>query len=119
MEKKIKIWIKSMELCERYWGCHQMSERSLFIRGYQMPVCARCTGIIFGEIISFILFMFNYRLNYALSLLMLLPMVADGLIQYFTKYLSNNIKRLFTGFIFGIGFMQILCYIIYSLIHII
>ena len=28
--------------------CHQKSERSFFIRGNQMPVCARCIGIFLG-----------------------------------------------------------------------
>lgn len=28
--------------------CHQKSERSFFIKGNQMPVCARCTGIFLG-----------------------------------------------------------------------
>ena len=28
--------------------CHQRSDRSLFINGNQMPVCARCLGIFLG-----------------------------------------------------------------------
>ncbi|MGG7175281.1 DUF2085 domain-containing protein [Clostridium neonatale] len=25
-------------------GCHQLPDRSFFIRSYQFPICARCTG---------------------------------------------------------------------------
>jgi uncharacterized membrane protein len=28
--------------------CHQMPERSFFIDGRQLPVCARCTGLYLG-----------------------------------------------------------------------
>jgi hypothetical protein len=31
-----------------FWHCHQLQERSFFIRGRQMPLCARCTGILLG-----------------------------------------------------------------------
>ena len=26
--------------------CHQMPERSFFLDGHQLPVCARCTGLV-------------------------------------------------------------------------
>jgi uncharacterized membrane protein len=32
--------------------CHQRLERSFFLWGSQMPVCARCTGIYFGAALS-------------------------------------------------------------------
>ena len=37
-------------------GCHQIPERSFFFKGYQFPVCGRCTGVIIGEIVTIILF---------------------------------------------------------------
>ena len=33
----------------------------------------------------------------------LLPMIADGLIQGFTRYESTNWRRLVTGILFGFG----------------
>ena len=37
MNKKDKKWISMMEYGHRL-GCHQMSERSFFYKGYQFPV---------------------------------------------------------------------------------
>lgn len=37
-------------------GCHQMPERSFSYKGKQFPVCARCTGIFIGQLISYALF---------------------------------------------------------------
>jgi uncharacterized membrane protein len=116
MDKKIKIWIKAMYLFDKYWGCHQLPERSFFLKGYQFPICARCTGIIIGELISFVLFLLNYKIEVILCIILLIPLILDGTIQYFTRYISNNIKRFLTGLIFGIGFIQLILYIIYSLI---
>ena len=49
-----KQWIRLMELGEML-GCHQMPERSFFIKGFQFPVCARCIGVILSAIIATIL----------------------------------------------------------------
>ena len=48
--------------------CHRMPERSFFIRGYQFPVCARCTGFYISLIIYFIYTYFNF-VNYNIPLL--------------------------------------------------
>lgn len=112
MNYKIKIWIKLMAIFDKYWGCHQMADRSFSFRNYQFPVCARCTGIIIGEIISIIVFILHLRLNTITCTCIMLPLIVDGTVQYRTNYISNNIKRLITGLLFGFGFMQILCILI-------
>ncbi len=38
----------------------------------------------------------------------MLPLILDGTIQLFTNYESTNVKRLITGFLFGIGFCSII-----------
>lgn len=106
MNRKTEHWIKIMDWCSKYWGCHQIPERSFFISGYQFPVCARCTGIIVGYIISAIYTIIFTDLGMVLSLTLLLPMAVDGSLQLFTNYLSNNIKRFITGLLAGFGFIQ-------------
>ncbi|MCM1228046.1 MAG: DUF2085 domain-containing protein [Clostridium sp.] len=94
-----------MELFSKYWGCHQIPERSYFFLGYQLPVCARCEGMIIGELIAVILIFTGFGIKWFYCLIMFLPMLLDGIIQYKTAYTSTNIKRLLTGFLFGVGFI--------------
>lgn len=108
MNEKDKLWIKLMDWCSKYWGCHQLPERSFFICGYQFPVCARCTGIIVGYIISFLYAMCFVKMKFVLEILFIIPMVFDGLLQFLTNYLSTNIKRFVTGVLAGFGFIQML-----------
>lgn len=96
------VWIKSMEWSKKYCGCHQMPERSFFLNGYQLPLCARCTGIALGHIMAFIVAPFRV-FKYTILILMI-PMAIDGIIQYFSSYRSNNIKRIITGFLYGFAF---------------
>lgn len=42
------------------------------------------------------------------SLLLLLPLVADGAVQALTAYESQNYRRLWTGFLFGYGLANLL-----------
>lgn len=36
------------------------------------------------------------------------PLILDGTIQHFTSYNSNNLKRVLTGFLYGIAFMSLI-----------
>jgi len=102
MNKKDKLWIKTMELFSKYWGCHQIPERSFFFKGYQFPVCARCTGMIIGYLSAFIITPF-ITLNIFVLPFLCVPLVIDGIVQYKTKYLSDNFKRIISGFLYGFG----------------
>lgn len=119
MDKKTKAWVKTMELFNKYWGCHQLPERSYFIKGYQLPVCARCEGMILGELFSIILIITGIRITLPICVSMLTPLIIDGSIQYKTSYNSNNLKRIFTGIFFGVGFIYIIFYAIIMIIHLI
>lgn len=86
----------------RLCGCHCRADRSFFWRGRQFPVCARCTGMLCGMGLG--LFLCAVWLPPLwLTLLLMVPMVADGLIQLKTVYESTNLRRLWTGALFGWG----------------
>ncbi|MCR5273876.1 MAG: DUF2085 domain-containing protein [Clostridiales bacterium] len=97
-------WIFWMEFCGKYARCHQMPERSFFLGSYQFPLCARCTGIMLGRVLAVLLFPFVLLpMKTALLVLpiLMLPLPIDGITQRFTKYESNNLKRVITGILWG------------------
>lgn len=100
--KAIKIWAKLMNAA-RYTGCHQMPERSFFVCGYQFPVCARCTGVLLGQLISYALVAFRIILNPFLALALLFVMTLDWGIQFLTIKESTNSRRFATGICGGVG----------------
>lgn len=107
MDKRTRILKKSMLLAKILYGCHQMPERSFFIHGYQFPLCARCTGIMVGYLLSLLLCVLQIVFPFWLSILMLIPLIADGLFQLAFCIMSNNIRRLITGLLFGSGIICI------------
>ena len=90
----------------RLSGCHQMPERSFFIGNYQMPLCARCTGIFVGQVVLLLAYSWM-EISYA-YLLLVLPMVLDGGTQFFGWRMSNQPLRLTTGLLAGFGYMGVL-----------
>ena len=106
LSKADKAWIKAMKLCRKFSGCHQMPERSFFIGDYQMPLCARCTGIVIGHITGVVVSIFH-EVPMA-TMLATIPLMLDGTIQKLTSYESNNRKRIFTGILYGFSVMSTL-----------
>lgn len=107
LNKADKAWIKWMNLGGRI-GCHQKPERSLYLKGYQMPVCARCTGVFIGYMISAISFLFpkiKYRKRTAAAGSTI--MLADWSLQYFGLKESTNRRRFITGVLGGFGIMTL------------
>ena len=107
-EKGVDIVVLDMPLLDtRRWlpvffGCHCRSDRSFFWKGKQLPICARCTGELAGILGAVIAFPF-VQLVPAICIVMLFPMLLDGLLQSLTAYESKNWRRLFTGILFGFG----------------
>ncbi|MEH7495802.1 DUF2085 domain-containing protein [Neobacillus niacini] len=83
--------------------CHRMKSRSLTIKGYTLPICARCTGILLGYSFFPFLFVFNLDFPLWLGILLNLPMVLDGWTQKRAYRMSNNTLRLSTGIVSGLG----------------
>lgn len=92
------------------FGCHARPDRSFFFRGKQFPICARCTGELVGILLGIPLALMFGIPHFSLVLLMMVPMIFDGFLQLLTPYESGNMRRLFTGILFGIAFTFFLVY---------
>ena len=101
--------------------CHQLEERSLQVSGKALAVCARDTGIYIGIFSTFIYLHFFKRgksmtipsIKKSFLLLLLLgPLMIDGLGSYTHLFESNNPRRLVTGIAFGL----VLPYFLYPLL---
>ncbi len=90
-----------------FCGCHQRADRSFFVKGLQMPVCARCEGEIIGMVIA-IIAIFFVRPGFLVPTVLMIPMIIDGLWQNLGHHESTNLRRLSTGVLFGYGMLTIL-----------
>jgi len=89
-------------------GCHRIPERSFHIKGKQFPVCARCTGVLIGNIAAAALFLV-YALPLPFCLAGCAVMFTDWLIQRLGIRESTNIRRLITGMIGGYTLTTLYC----------
>ena len=101
------MWVKLMKAGSLY-GCHQKANRSFFINNMQMPLCARCTGVIAGSIIAYALFAF-WTPSWFLCLFGMLIMFTDWFIQHLGIKESTNMRRLLTGIIGGYAIATLFC----------
>ncbi len=99
-----------------YSVCHQIPERSFFAHTHQFPLCARCTGMYLGALLSLLFHFFRGRqrgfppLAVLLVLgLLFLAFALDGVNSFaqaflpqLTFYQTTNLLRLITGFGAGI-----------------
>lgn len=106
---KHEQWIKLMEIGDTL-GCHQMPERSFFYKGYQFPVCARCTGVIVSSIIATIIFI-KKKLPINLCIALSNVMLIDWGLQYLKIKESTNTRRFITGLIGGFGYSTLHLYL--------
>lgn len=100
-----------------YGLCHQLPERSLFAGGYQLPVCARDTGIYLGFVAGWVLLVFLARGRRPAELprwpvLLLIgvfvgSMAFDGITSYAGLRSTTNHIRLLTGMLTGWGLAAI------------
>lgn len=110
-----KLWLKLMKI-GRNVGCHQQQDRSFFYKNYQFPICARCTGIIIGELfIAPVVLLLGFN-NLVLNLFLLFIMGLDGVLQYYKILESNNIRRFITGLGAGYAITSLLVYVIVLII---
>lgn len=103
-----KRWLHLMDIGE-HLGCHQMPERSFFYKGYQFPVCARCTGVILSSILAVIVFA-KKKISVVTCILMSSVMLIDWTIQRLGIKQSTNKRRFITGLIGGFGYATLHLY---------
>lgn len=92
--------------------CHQNPQRTLFIAGIPLPLCARDTGIYLGIFIVLVYCLVrgrmkadavpSTRISIVLALLMV-PMMVDAVTSYISIRKTDNITRLVTGIFFGMS----------------
>jgi len=101
-----KIWLFFFQI-GAMGGCHQLPERSFRIYDMQFPVCSRCTGVYLGQLFGIILINNNVHIDLKTSVVFLAVMLIDWLIQYIKVKESNNLRRLITGLMAGIGLISL------------
>ena len=109
---KIKTWAFFMRLGNRC-GCHQREDRSFKIKGWQFPICSRCTGILVGQLLGILIYIFQFRIPFYISCIFLLIMFLDWYIQYKKIRESTNIRRFITGTLAGIAQVAIFIELIF------
>ena len=82
----------------KWWHCHRLAERSFTIDGRQFHICARCTGLVIGLLISPALFPWRAGMS-AWFFLFLSFLLADTVTQFVGWRESTNIVRFATGFL--------------------
>ena len=108
INSKCKLWLSLMRFGHDVWGCHQIADRSFFIGDYQFPVCARCTGLMIGELIYLIVYRKSKKCTLSCGTLLCVPLVIDGSVQAISSYHSTNAKRFVTGVFCGYGWFAII-----------
>lgn len=91
-----------------FFGCHCKAERSFYYHGKKFPICARCTGQLLGMIIAVICYKIIYPSSVLVLVAFLLPLIADGTIQKVTAYESTNLRRFWTGILFGYALLTLI-----------
>ena len=102
--------------------CHQIPERSFFLNGRQLPLCARCTGTFLGAVLGLVAILLlrrgrAHRLPPPAVLALLVAFIGvwgfDGLNSYLTffpdaphLYEPRNWLRMSTGMLNGVALIS-------------
>jgi len=87
--------------------CHQIAERSFFLRGYPLPVCSRCFGVYSGLLLGILIFPLIRGNKYMKVIdrrylfIAAFPIMADVILMSLGIYPSNRWTRFFSGLGFG------------------
>lgn len=94
-------------------SCHQQSDRSFWISGYPMSLCARCIGVYLGTFCGAVFFLFNKNkilsLKYIYIIIVLISV--DIILNYLLNFDTGNIIRFIIGIMIGTLFVTSLKYL--------
>lgn len=93
--------------------CHQYPSRCFYLFGSNMGLCIRCFSVystifIFCILSVFVDIKIYLKSKSIIALALCIPLLVDGITQYYGLRESNNFLRLFTGFSAGMGISIIL-----------
>jgi uncharacterized membrane protein len=91
--------------------CHHMEDRSFHFFGIEKYLCSRCLGILIGFILGLIGRFIDVLPSFGICILLIVPLIVDGMLQAHTSYISTNNRRFVTGLLFGFGLAFILKFI--------
>lgn len=88
--------------------CNRKSDRAPHFFGFCFIFCYRCSGVLLGILLGYIIHQFNISLEPNLGLflfggLLMTFLVVDGTMQYFKDIESTNMRRLVSGLMAGLG----------------
>jgi len=87
--------------------CHQIPSRCFHLWGYPLAVCGRCTGVYAGFLAGMLALPALKGLGRTRPptvrsfIIWTIPLVADGLGNFFSLWFSGNRLRFATGFFWG------------------
>ena len=87
--------------------CHQLPDRSYFVDGHKLAVCARCSGLYGGFTLLLLLYPLIRQLRSTLLpppkwlFLAAIPMLIDFSLTFFGIWENTHSSRFFTGLLLG------------------
>ena len=84
--------------------CHQSDHKLIIINGFSLLVCARCTGIYLGALITSVIVLIslrNMKVSNILFKFALVILAADVIVNNFFLSSYNKLTAFFTGLFFG------------------
>jgi uncharacterized membrane protein len=87
--------------------CHQRPDRSFYLEGHKLGVCARCTGIYFGFALTLLAYPLVRSLRTTSTparkwlFLAALPLLIDFSLTFFGIWENTHTSRLLTGLLLG------------------